>query len=350
MRNRTTPIPEEGTLHSPDRFDRAAVTGRRYTALVTLNKVCNLACPYCDMDGFGGRSCMGDAAADLLVEAILAGPFKEGREVRIDFQGGEPLLSLSLIGHIIGPLREASLRSGTLFSFNLVTNGTLLTRRLVDVLRPLGLAGVRVTIDGPPDVHNRQRPFADGTGSFDTIMDNLKEVCDLTAVRLGGYFTRDNYRRFPELLDMLGREGLTPDKLHGVQFSPVVPRTDGAGVGDLVAGCACGGEPWLVEASRYLREEILRRGWDASGPGVDAGAGESEHRPAAARDGSLCTCRDLTGRADPEIGTPFDSGDGRESRMVTPGRTQESLNAHVCGSGADFQAGCRAAAGVRLEA
>lgn len=345
MRNRTTPTPEEGTTHSPDCFDRAAVTGRCYTALVTLNKVCNLACPYCDMDGFGGRSCMGNAAADLLVETILAGPFKDGREVKIDFQGGEPLLSLPLIGHIIGPLREASLRSGTPFSFNLVTNGTLLTRRLVDVLRSLGLAGVRVTIDGPPDVHNLQRPFADGTGSFDTILHNLKEVCDHTAVKLRGYFTRDNYRRFPELLDMLGREGLTPDRFHGVQFSPVVSMADGA------AGCACGEEPWLIEAARYLREEVLRRGWDASGPGVDAGTGGADHRAAAARGGSLCNCLYVTGKADPKIGTQDDgSGDGRESRMVPPGRTLEPLNAHVCGSGADFQAGCRAAAGVRLGA
>ena len=350
MRHRTMPIPEEGADPSPDRFDRTDVTSSRYTALVTLNKVCNLACPYCNMDGFGGRSCMGNAAADLLVETILAGPFKDGREVQIDFQGGEPLLSLPLIGHIIGPLREASLRSGTPFSFNLVTNGTLLTRSLVEVLRTLGLAGARVTIDGPPDVHNRQRPFADGTGSFAAIMDNLREVCDLIEVQLGGHYTRENYRRFPELLDMLEREGITPDRLRTVQFTPVVPPAGEAGDVDLALGCACGGEPWLIEAAGHLREEVLRRGWNAPGPGV-AGAGESGPRPAAPRDGSLCSCSDVRGRAVPKIGIPADgSGDGRESRMVPPGRTQEFLNAQVCCAGADFQAGCRAAAGVRLEA
>ena len=58
----------------------------------------------------------------------------------------------------------------------------------------------RIIIDGPPDIHNPQRPFISGKGSFDLIVNNLKEVCDLITVQLGGNFTRDNYRRFYEVI------------------------------------------------------------------------------------------------------------------------------------------------------
>ena len=51
-------------------FDWANADARRFTALVTLNLDCNLACPYCYEDHFRGKSYMIEATADLLVETL----------------------------------------------------------------------------------------------------------------------------------------------------------------------------------------------------------------------------------------------------------------------------------------
>src|SRR6185369_11345124 len=91
-------------------FDWANANVRRYTALVTLNLDCNLACPYCYEDHFRGKSYMNDATADLLVETILKGPIAAGKEVLLDFYGGEALLSMPLIRRIAGPLQEAAIK------------------------------------------------------------------------------------------------------------------------------------------------------------------------------------------------------------------------------------------------
>jgi uncharacterized protein len=37
-------------------------------------------------------------------------------------------------------------------------------------LLPLGLAAVRTTLDGPPDIHNIQRPFVSGKGSYKLLL------------------------------------------------------------------------------------------------------------------------------------------------------------------------------------
>jgi len=307
-------------------FDWANSNSVRFTALVTLNLDCNLACPYCYEDHFRGKSYMSEATADLLVETILNGPIKAGKEVLLDFYGGEALLSLPLIARIAGPLREAAIRGGTAFSFNLVTNGTLLTRRMVTVLRPLGLAGARITIDGPPDIHNQQRPFVSGKGSFDAILKNLGEVCDLIKMQLGGNFTRDNYRRFPELLDMLVEAGITPDKLSMVNFAPVTPTAGEAGLGDFAMGCACTSEPWLIEASLYLREEILKRGFNTPRPKLAGCMVEFENDLIVAWDGSLYKCPAFMGWADLRIGTLADGiGDFRESHNMDVWKNAECL-------------------------
>jgi uncharacterized protein len=307
-------------------FDWANADVRRFTALVTLNLDCNLACPYCYEDHFRGKSYMSEATADLLVETILTGPIKAGREVLLDFYGGEALLSIPLIRRIAGPLREVASAAGTKFSFNLVTNGTLLTRPVVEELLPLGLSGARVTIDGPPDIHNRQRPFVSGKGSFDAILKNLGEVCGLFKVQLGGNFTRDNFRRFPELLDLLAAAGITPDKLCMVQFSPVTPTAGEAGLGDFATGCACTSEPWLIEASLYLREEILRRGWDTPRLKLAGCMAEFANDLIVAWDGSLYKCPAFMGWPDLKIGTLADGiTDYRESHNLDVWKNAECL-------------------------
>jgi uncharacterized protein len=307
-------------------FDWVNANSPRFTALVTVNLDCNLACPYCYENHFRGKSYMNEDTAALLVKMILDGPIVAGKEVILDFYGGEALLSIPLIKRIATPLQEASVRGGTSFSFNLVSNGTLLTQAVVEELLPLGLAGAKITIDGPPDIHNIQRPFISGRGSFDVVMSNIKDVCRLIKVQLGSNYTRENYRRFPELLDILETNGVTPEMIYMVQFSPVVPTAGEAGMADFAMGCACNSEPWLIEASLFLREEILKRGWNTPKPKLAGCMIEFENDLVIAWDGSLYKCPAFMGWDDLKIGTLKDGiGDYRKSHNMDSWKCVECL-------------------------
>jgi uncharacterized protein len=284
-------------------FELSNRHGRRFTALVTLNLDCNLACCYCYEDHFRGQTYMSEATADMLVHTLLAGKMTADKDIQLDFYGGEALLSVPLIRRISAPLLQAAADRGTTFSFNLVTNGTLLNRRIVDELLPLGLVGAKITLDGPPDIHDRQRPFASGNGSFAAIANNLKEVCDLLQIQVGGNFSVDNYRRFPELLDILIKEGITPDKLKMVTFSPITPTAGEAGLSDFAMGCACSSEPWLMAASVYLREEILKRGFNTPKPKLAGCMVEFANELVVGYDGALFKCPAFMGWRDMQIGT-----------------------------------------------
>ncbi len=265
-------------------------TGTPFSAVVVLNLDCNLACPYCYEANFRGRHYMEQDTAQLLVRQILKDRIKQGQPVQLSFYGGEPLLSLDLIRSIARPLHEAAKKLGVAFTFSLVTNGTLLNRACAEELMALGLNGAKITIDGPAELHNQSRPFVSGNGSYETIMSNILAIYDLVPLQLGGNYTRDNYQEFPLMLDELLARGLEPSRVAGVLFAPVTQKAGETQPADFNEGCACEYEPWLMEASAYLREETLKRGFPAPKPKLSACMVELENSLVIGHDGSIYKC------------------------------------------------------------
>ncbi|BCG47488.1 Radical SAM domain protein [Citrifermentans bremense] len=268
-------------------LERANGRSRNFKAMVVLNLDCNLDCGYCYEGQFRGGHYMSGATADLLVQTFSRDRICQGWDLTLSFYGGEPLLSLDLIERISRPLQRMAREKGVKFGFNLVTNGTLLTREVAEKLVPLGLTGAKFTLDGPPEIHNGERPFASGAGSFDAIVDNMASIWDLVPINLGGNFRECNYLEFPRLLDLLVSRGITPEKLRHVQFTPVTPQ---AGCADQSSGCASSDAPWLVDALMYLRGEILSRGFKTSRPGVSACVVELEDNIVVNCEGKLYKC------------------------------------------------------------
>jgi uncharacterized protein len=243
-------------------FDRINRKRRRFNAIAVMNMECNLDCVYCFEGGLKGKRYMTRETAELLCAFVEREHIAKGESVTIDFYGGEPLLSHDLIRNISARLKGAAEARRVEYTFNLITNGTLLTRERVVELLPLGLSQAKVTVDGPRENHNRFRPFVSGAGSFDAIIQNVKACCDLIRIQFTGNYTQENYREFPRLLDYILAEGLTPDRLALVAFAPITGTMSEYGLPEFREGCDDSAEPWLIEASLFLREEILKRGFN----------------------------------------------------------------------------------------
>ena len=283
-------------------FEAINRSSRRFEVTVTLTLECNLSCPYCYEDPFRGNFVMNAGISDLLVQR-LSERMADGLDVTVDFYGGEALMRMELLRGIATRLQDAANCHGVTFAFNLFSNGVLLTRRVVEELLPLGLAAVRLTIDGPPDIHNIQRPFVSGLGSFAVIMANLLDIYSIVPVDLGGNYTCHNFRRFPELLDMLIDEGIDPSQMKEVAFSPVMPKADGSVSGDFGSACTCTAEPWAIEANLLLRGEIIRRGFPVSKLRPSACMIEFANDLVVGYDGSLYKCPVFMGQEEMRVGT-----------------------------------------------
>jgi uncharacterized protein len=243
-------------------FDQINEMNPGLSLMVVLNLDCNFSCVYCYEGEMKGNLYMSHETADLLIGFIRDHFPGDKQTLHIDFYGGEPLLSMGLITYISRALKSFAEGRGASYSFTLVTNGSLFTGKAAEELVPLGLQSVKITLDGPAEVHNQYRPFKSGAGSFDAIIKNIKETCDLVKIGIGGNFEKSTYEKFPLLLDYLLSEGLAPDRISRVKFDPVMKTPDeDLSLPEQRSGCISVNEPWLSDASVQLREEILKRGY-----------------------------------------------------------------------------------------
>lgn len=243
-------------------FARSNTGNPELTVIVILNLDCNFSCLYCYEGAPGADRYMSGQTANQLIAFIKRNFTPEKKSLILDFYGGEPLLSLGLIEYIAKAVKPIAEARNAEFFFTLVTNGSLFKRAVAKRLVALGLKSLKITLDGPAENHNRYRPFKSGAGSFDTLIKNIKESCDLVKIGIGGNYDRNSWPRFTSLLDFLETTGLTPDLLYMVKFAPILrPVHQPHLLAKYHGGCASGHEPWILEAEGVLRREILKRGY-----------------------------------------------------------------------------------------
>jgi uncharacterized protein len=196
------------------------------TAAVFLGLACNFACPYCYEKPLGRAGAMEEATAERLCDFLL-GRLRPGKKLlTVDFYGGEPLLYLPLLRRITRALQAGAAARGARFRFTLVTNGSLLTRQVVEELRPLGLASAKVTLDGPPPVHDRSRPLRSGRGSFGAILRNLKEVAGAVPLGIGGNYAQIRRGEAPWEPRGSDPHPLSPERGRGLMSGGLQPDTN----------------------------------------------------------------------------------------------------------------------------
>ena len=298
------------------------------TVLTTLQ--CNFACDYClqgDHDEYNKsvtKMSLDTASGlcDWLVERLDT--VKPGKLV-LTFFGGEPLLNLEVLYAISERAYAATKERGLEVSINIITNGLLLTPEIVDRLNPLGLNGVKVTLDGDRETHDRMRPLRGGQATFDKIVDNIRHVADRCSIAIGGNFDEDSVESYPALLDFLKEQSFA-DSLVKVAFKPIISTTPTPQAGGLIpltavdqsgkplgGGCMTvagsgGGSPcdschFLDEKMSFLREETRQRGFPTL-DGVHMGPCEihMKHAYTVGTDGSLFACPGFATEASQSVG------------------------------------------------
>lgn len=204
------------------------------TSKTLLTRRCNNRCTYCILDPEAAEM-SAQTARDT--DAFYLDFIDEKRPLCVmdDYLGGEPLLKFSLLLESAGRRLEHCRRRGIDYRFTITTNGVLLDRKKVQKLEAAGISGIRVSLAGPAQVHDRLRPTVRGGKTYGTILRNLKYISGLVPVIIECQYDSgsEDYRRIPEMLLDFQTYGIDVQEVH---FSPILQkRGDGlfnCGLGD----------------------------------------------------------------------------------------------------------------------
>jgi len=133
---------------------------------------CNMSCVYCQANN--GRECphlmMDREMAQKAVDIALQSP---EQYLSFEFQGGEPLINFEMIKFIVEYAQ--SHKENHEISYTIVTNLTLLNDEMLDFFVQHNFA-ISTSIDGNELVHNYNRPFANGEGTFQKVMESVRKI------------------------------------------------------------------------------------------------------------------------------------------------------------------------------
>ena len=183
-----------------------------------MNNECNLNCVYCHSNPAPQPASRLDldlvaAAAELVAEACR----QKVHPFTVVFHGGgEPTLHRDRVEQALVRVRAIAARHGVETFLYIATNGILSEADAVWLAREFDLVGL--SCDGPPEIHNSQRPRWDGSGSLH-LVERAGRILREEGCRLHvrTTITRGSLAHQAEIARFICRQ-FSPEEIH---FEPV---------------------------------------------------------------------------------------------------------------------------------
>lgn len=171
---------------------------------------CEHSCPYCQVSRQSSDKAAFDMSSETAAMALDSAFRSPSANIKIEFQGGEPLLNFELIEEVVARARARNETEGKNLGFVIATNLALLDDRVIDFCRANDVY-ISTSLDGPADLHNKNRPRP-GRNSWELATAGIQRVREELGVdRVSALMTttRSSLGRVQEIIDCYVEQGLT---------------------------------------------------------------------------------------------------------------------------------------------
>ncbi|MCK5036224.1 MAG: radical SAM protein [Candidatus Sabulitectum sp.] len=186
-----------------------------YTLVMTRR--CNFRCGYCfEHDTLEG----GDSITDKVLDQVVKNAEEStAKFFSLTLYGGEPLLEYEKCLVVAKRCKEVVEKRGAKFGCGLISNGYLLTPERARALKESGVTHIQITIDGSKETHNANRPLANGAGTYDKIISNIKECAGIVELHIRMNVKRADMDEINELRELVSSLPLTDIHIAAVDLS-----------------------------------------------------------------------------------------------------------------------------------
>jgi uncharacterized protein len=138
--------------------------------VVTLR--CEHSCPYCQVSRQSTDRTRFDMSEEIAERALTIALESPAPRIKIEFQGGEPLLNFPLIAKIVQAAKIEGPKRGKHVDFVIASNLALLDDAILAFCKTNEVL-LSTSLDGPEDLHNRNRPRPGGN-SYELAIKGIK--------------------------------------------------------------------------------------------------------------------------------------------------------------------------------
>lgn len=135
---------------------------------------CEHSCPYCQVSRANDDKREFDMSEETAMRSLDLVFQSPSPAIKIEFQGGESLLNMSMIRFIVAEARRRNEVARRSLAFVIATNLAVLDDEVLAFAHEHGIL-ISTSLDGPEDIHNRNRPRP-GKNSHEKAVDGIKRA------------------------------------------------------------------------------------------------------------------------------------------------------------------------------
>ena len=150
-----------------------------FNIVLVPSLACNFSCPYCfEKDLKCGSEDIKKYFSAL--KKFAKKNFKNYKCIQISLFGGEPLLFAKQCIEFLDWVKKDAKENNYKYFTSIVTNGSLLTEKILDGLLENDLRMLQITIDSDKKTHDLTRRFKNGKPSFDLLIEKISMIINKT--------------------------------------------------------------------------------------------------------------------------------------------------------------------------
>ena len=135
---------------------------------------CEHSCPYCQVSRQSDNKLAFDMSLETAEKALALVFRSPSHAIKIEFQGGEPLLNFPLIQKIVERAETLNLTECRDLQFVIATNLALVNENILEFCRDHNII-ISTSLDGPSDLHNANRPRP-GKDSYQRTIEGISRA------------------------------------------------------------------------------------------------------------------------------------------------------------------------------
>lgn len=153
-------------LHNRFKYDDSYLS-----LIVSPTLECNLNCHYCYEEN---RNTKMTEREILILKKLINKQSQIKKRIFICWSGGEIMTIWNMVKDLSKYILDTCKKNNCEYDSTVITNGTLLTEKILSEMVDLKVRSIQLTLDGDRDIHNKVKYLGSGKSSYDLILRNIE--------------------------------------------------------------------------------------------------------------------------------------------------------------------------------